>query len=419
MPAPRIGGSHRAGDTHWAGAAQWRVDSQWGLDGQWRAGEVAPPADDAALPAAAASQAVAARWTGHALRVGRDVAVARHSEPHSGRSAASRRVATARRQARGLHRALMPGGRFRPLIVVRVPVRRWLVPQLVNPTLALPTRRQVTRHLTRAYEVVVRTGPLRRPVGRLVTAAAVIGCVALAASGQHTPGASPAMAEPTMVTAARQSLTTSRSAARVPVTPATPEGFAAIQQQILAAANGKAEADAKASAAAKAAADEKAQADAKAAAAAAKWKADNPTPVAGLTQTQMNNALRIVGEGKALGLPKRAYVLAVACAMQESGLRNLASDVLPESYNYPHEGNGSDHDSVGLFQQRPSSGWGSVKDLMTPAFAAKQFYDALVQVPGWQGMALTYAIQAVQVSAYPDAYAPHAAAAQAVVDALT
>ena len=52
-------------------------------------------------------------------------------------------------------------------------------------------------------------------------------------------------------------------------------------------------------------------------------------------------------EGKALGLPRRAYVLAVACAMQESQLLNLASSVLPESFDYPHEGSGSDHDSVG------------------------------------------------------------------------
>jgi hypothetical protein len=179
-----------------------------------------------------------------------------------------------------------------------------------------------------------------------------------------------------------------------------------------AAARAKAQAAAKAAEAAKAA--QEAQA-----AAAAKWKAENPTPVAGLTQTQMNNALRIVGEGKALGLPKRAYVLAVACAMQESNLTNLASSVLPDSFNYPHEGSGSDHDSVGLFQQRPSSGWGTVKDLMTPAYAAKQFYGALVSIQGWQSMALTYAIQAVQVSAYPDAYAPHEWAAQTVVDALT
>ena len=67
-----------------------------------------------------------------------------------------------------------------------------------------------------------------------------------------------------------------------------------------------------------------------------------PIPVTGLSQIQMNNAQRIVAAGKALGLPKRAFVLAVACALQESNLLNLASAVLPESYSYPNEGSGSD-----------------------------------------------------------------------------
>jgi hypothetical protein len=92
--------------------------------------------------------------------------------------------------------------------------------------------------------------------------------------------------------------------------------------------------------------------------------------------------------------------------------------VLPESYNYNPEGSGSDHDSVGLFQQRPSSGWGSVANLMDPNYAATAFYKALVRVQGWQSMALTWAAQAVQVSAYPYAYGPHESQAQAVVDAL-
>jgi hypothetical protein len=142
-------------------------------------------------------------------------------------------------------------------------------------------------------------------------------------------------------------------------------------------------------------------------------------PVAGLDQRQMNNAKSIVDAGKSMGLPKRAMVIAVACAMQESNLHNLASEVLPESFSYTDEGTGSDHDSVGLFQQRPSSGWGTVKDLMNPDYAAKQFYAALIKIPGWDTMALTYAAQTVQVSAYPDAYAKHEANAQAVVDALS
>jgi hypothetical protein len=144
-----------------------------------------------------------------------------------------------------------------------------------------------------------------------------------------------------------------------------------------------------------------------------------PTPVAGLNQTQMNNAYAIVRTGQGMRLPKRAYVIAVATAMQESRLFNLASDVIPESLRYPHEGTGSDHDSVGLFQQRPSSGWGSVHNLMRPSYAATQFYRALLEVPGWQGLPLTLAAQAVQGSAFPDAYAVHEWGAQKVVDALT
>jgi hypothetical protein len=143
-----------------------------------------------------------------------------------------------------------------------------------------------------------------------------------------------------------------------------------------------------------------------------------PVPVADLNQTQMNNAKAIVDAGAAMGLPKRAYVIAVATSLQESQLYNLASTRIPESYNYNAEGSGSDHDSVGLFQQRPSSGWGRVPDLMNPTYAAQAFYTALVRVPGWENMALTAAAQRVQVSAYPNHYAKHEARAQAIVDAL-
>jgi hypothetical protein len=172
-------------------------------------------------------------------------------------------------------------------------------------------------------------------------------------------------------------------------------------------------------AASQAAAAKKAADDAAAAAAAAAKKAlAQPTPVAGLDQTQMNNAKAIVDAGKALGLPKAAFVAAVACSLQESKLYNLASYALPESWSYSNQGGGSDHDSVGLFQQRPSSGWGTIREIMQPTFAATQFYKALTNVPGWQDMAMTYAIQAVQVSAFPDAYAQQQPRAQSIVDAL-
>ncbi|MGC5020000.1 hypothetical protein [Micromonospora sp. DT47] len=148
-------------------------------------------------------------------------------------------------------------------------------------------------------------------------------------------------------------------------------------------------------------------------------KPKRPRPVAGLTQAQMDNAKVIVEVGVALRMPERGLVVAVATAMQESNLYNLASDVLPESYDHPHQGSGADHDSVGLFQQRPSSGWGTVAQLMRPAYAAGAFYRALAEIPGWQELSITAAAQAVQVSAFPDAYAQHEERATTVVEALT
>ncbi|GIF66424.1 hypothetical protein Ais01nite_44590 [Asanoa ishikariensis] len=143
-----------------------------------------------------------------------------------------------------------------------------------------------------------------------------------------------------------------------------------------------------------------------------------PKPVMGLSQTQMNNALQIVKAAEKRGMGERGAVIAVATAMQESQLLNLASTAVPESENYHHEGSGSDHDSVGLFQQRSTSGWGAVKDLMTPSYSAGAFLDALEQVPNWKNMPLSAAAQTVQVSAFPDAYAQHEYRATAVVDAL-
>ncbi len=171
------------------------------------------------------------------------------------------------------------------------------------------------------------------------------------------------------------------------------------------------------------AAEAKAAEDAKALAAEEARKAEEarlslPTAVAGLSPPQMDNARRIVEAGRAMGLPKRAFVIAIATSMQECNLYNLASTRLPESYQYPNQGSGSDHDSVGLFQQRPSSGWGTVAQIMDPQYAATAFYRVLVTVPGWDTMELTYAAQRVQVSAFPTAYAKHEARAQAVVDAL-
>ncbi|RKR91417.1 hypothetical protein BDK92_5813 [Micromonospora pisi] len=144
----------------------------------------------------------------------------------------------------------------------------------------------------------------------------------------------------------------------------------------------------------------------------------DPGPVAGLSGVQMDNAKAIVRTGHDMGMPRRALIIGVATAMQESNLLNLANDALPESLNHPHQGTGWDHDSVGLFQQRTSSGWGPVDKLMDPAYATAQFFNALRRIPGWQQMALTDAAQAVQVSAFPGYYAQHEGAATEVVDAI-
>jgi cell wall-associated NlpC family hydrolase len=120
----------------------------------------------------------------------------------------------------------------------------------------------------------------------------------------------------------------------------------------------------------------------------------------GLDASQLGNARTIIGVGLTLGVPRRGLVVALATAMQESTLRKLAY---------------GDRDSVGLFQQRPSSGWGSVAELTTPEIAARKFYTALLQVPGWEAMPVTVAAQRVQRSAFPLAYAKWEALATALV----
>src|SRR5213078_2996887 len=107
-----------------------------------------------------------------------------------------------------------------------------------------------------------------------------------------------------------------------------------------------------------------------------------------LSDTQMHNAAIIIGVGQQMKVPARGWVIAIATALQESNLINL-----------PNLGGRNDHDSVGLFQQRPSQGWGTVAQIMDPAYAARRFYDKLLQVPNWQSLALTDAAQQVQKSA--------------------
>ncbi|WBB80828.1 hypothetical protein O7606_05425 [Micromonospora sp. WMMD882] len=113
-----------------------------------------------------------------------------------------------------------------------------------------------------------------------------------------------------------------------------------------------------------------------------------------LNGEQTANAKAIIEATKKAGMDERAAVVAIATALQESKLENLG-----------HLGDRNDHDSQGLFQQRPSSGWGTVEQITDPEYSTIAFLKGLKQVDGWKDMPLTQAAQKVQVSAYPDHYA--------------
>lgn len=134
-----------------------------------------------------------------------------------------------------------------------------------------------------------------------------------------------------------------------------------------------------------------------------------PMPSMGeLTEDQVRNAAVIIKVGQDLQIAPRGWVIAVATALQESRLVNL-----------PNLGANNDYDSIGLFQQRPSQGWGSVEQLSDPAYQSHKFFERLVAINGWQTMPLTVAAQLVQRSAFPSAYGNHEPLAAQVVDLLT
>jgi hypothetical protein len=122
---------------------------------------------------------------------------------------------------------------------------------------------------------------------------------------------------------------------------------------------------------------------------------------------QVSIAATVVNVGATKTVPRWGWVVALATAMQESQLRNL-----------PHLGEKNDHDSIGVFQQRPSQGWGTAEQLADPAYQAGRFYDKLLTVPGWEQLPLTEAAQAVQRSAYPNAYSRWTGDAILLADAL-
>ncbi|MHB1063061.1 MAG: hypothetical protein ACYC1Z_00950 [Georgenia sp.] len=123
-----------------------------------------------------------------------------------------------------------------------------------------------------------------------------------------------------------------------------------------------------------------------------------------LDADQADNAALLGAVAARRDLPARATTIAIATALQESKLRNV---------DY------GDRDSVGLFQQRPSQGWGTVEQVMDPVYSTNAFYDVLVTVEGWQGREITDAAQRVQRSAFPEAYAQHEPRGRAFASALS
>ena len=121
-----------------------------------------------------------------------------------------------------------------------------------------------------------------------------------------------------------------------------------------------------------------------------------------LDPEQSGNAAVIAAVAVDRGLPGRAATIGIATALQESKLRNI---------DY------GDRDSLGLFQQRPSQGWGTAEQIMDPVYATNAFYDVLVKIEGYQSLPITKAAQKVQRSAFPSAYAAHETEARAFASA--
>jgi hypothetical protein len=123
-----------------------------------------------------------------------------------------------------------------------------------------------------------------------------------------------------------------------------------------------------------------------------------------LSPAQADNAALVASTAVRRGLPARAATVGITTALQESKLINLDH---------------GDRDSLGLFQQRPSQGWGTAAQIVDPVYATNAFYDVLIKINGYQGMDVTEAAQRVQRSGYPEAYRQHVAQSGAWASALT
>lgn len=151
-----------------------------------------------------------------------------------------------------------------------------------------------------------------------------------------------------------------------------------------------------------------------------------------LSRQQLTHAATIISiGGQIASLGRDGVIIALMAALTESSLRMLANpSAYPESLNYPNDGVGSDHDSLGLFQMRPASGWGTVAELMDPVYQARAFIGGpsgpndgsprgLLDISGWQLLDPGEAAQAVEVSAFPDRYRNYEPVAEAILAALT
>lgn len=151
-----------------------------------------------------------------------------------------------------------------------------------------------------------------------------------------------------------------------------------------------------------------------------------------LDRTQLTHAATIVAVGgRTPGVGREGVRIALMAALTESSLRMLANtSAWPESTRFPNDGNGGDHDSLGLFQMRPLAGWGTVAQLMDPTYQARAFFGGdrgpnrgsprgLLDIPGWEQLSPGAAAQAVEVSAFPDRYARFEPVADAIITALT
>jgi murein DD-endopeptidase MepM/ murein hydrolase activator NlpD len=151
-----------------------------------------------------------------------------------------------------------------------------------------------------------------------------------------------------------------------------------------------------------------------------------------LDRTQLTHAATIATVGsRTPSIGREGVRIALMAALTESSLRMLAnSSAWPESTRFPNDGNGGDHDSLGLFQMRPLAGWGTVAQLMDSTYQARAFFGGdngpnhgsprgLLDIPGWRQLSPGAAAQAVEVSAFPDRYARFEPVADAIINALS